>query len=85
MEARRCTPGGVIGLDDVQWVTAGAGILHEEFHSERFMCSGGVLDMVQLWVNLPARDKQTAPRDQAIASAQIPNVALRTQRAACGS
>lgn len=68
--------GGIIGPGDVQWMTAGAGILHEEFHSESFVRSGGVLDMVQLWVNLPARDKLTAPRYQAITSAQIPEVAL---------
>lgn len=49
--------GGVIGPGDVQWMTAGAGILHEEFHSPAFTQSGGALEMVQLWVNLPARDK----------------------------
>jgi len=68
--------GGVIGPGDVQWMTAAAGILHEEFHSEPFVRAGGVLDMVQLWVNLPARDKLAPPRYQAILSAQIPEVAL---------
>jgi redox-sensitive bicupin YhaK (pirin superfamily) len=68
--------GGLIGPGDVQWMTAASGILHEEFHSERFVRSGGVLDMVQLWVNLPARDKMAPPRYQAIASAQIPEVKL---------
>ena len=68
--------GGVIGPGDVQWMTAGAGILHEEFHSEAFTRQGGRLHMVQLWVNLPARDKMTAPGYQAILDAQIPRVAL---------
>lgn len=68
--------GGVIGPGDVQWMTAGAGILHEEFHSEAFTKSGGTLEMVQLWVNLPAKDKMTRPGYQAILDKQIPAVAL---------
>ena len=68
--------GGVIGPGDVQWMTAGAGILHEEFHSEAFTRRGGRLHMVQLWVNLPARDKMTPPGYQAILDAQIPRVPL---------
>lgn len=68
--------GGVIGPGDVQWMTAGAGILHEEFHSDAFTHSGGTLEMVQLWVNLPARDKMTPPGYQAIVSNDIPVVAL---------
>lgn len=68
--------GGVIGPGDVQWMTAGAGILHEEFHSEAFTRQGGRLHMVQLWVNLPAKDKMTPPGYQAILDAQIPRVAL---------
>lgn len=68
--------GGVIGPGDVQWMTAGAGILHEEFHSEAFTRSGGTLEMVQLWVNLPAKDKMTAPGYQAIVDRDIPTVAL---------
>jgi len=68
--------GGVIGPGDVQWMTAAGGILHEEFHSETFARSGGTLDMVQLWVNLPAADKMSAPRYQAILSDSIPLVAL---------
>ena len=68
--------GGIIGPGDVQWMTAGAGILHEEFHSEAFTRQGGMLEMVQLWVNLPAKDKLTPPRYQAIRSEQIPAVAL---------
>lgn len=68
--------GGVIGPGDVQWMTAGAGILHEEFHSEAFSQSGGQLEMVQLWVNLPAAKKMTAPGYQAIHERDIPAVAL---------
>jgi redox-sensitive bicupin YhaK (pirin superfamily) len=68
--------GGVIGPGDVQWMTAGSGILHEEFHSEAFTRDGGRLHMVQLWVNLPAKDKMTRPGYQAILNAEIPRVAL---------
>ena len=68
--------GGVIGPGDVQWMTAGAGILHEEFHSEVFTRSGGELEMAQLWVNLPARDKRTPPGYQAIFAQDIPAVPL---------
>ncbi|MFM2263491.1 MAG: hypothetical protein RI959_2167 [Pseudomonadota bacterium] len=68
--------GGTIGPGDVQWMTAGSGILHEEFHSEAFSRSGGDLEMVQLWVNLPAKDKMTQPGYQAIQSKDIPTVAL---------
>jgi redox-sensitive bicupin YhaK (pirin superfamily) len=68
--------GGVIGPGDVQWMTAGRGILHEEFHSQAFTRSGGPFRMVQLWVNLPARDKMTAPGYQAILDQEIPSVVL---------
>ncbi|MFZ1389892.1 MAG: pirin family protein [Thiolinea sp.] len=68
--------GGVIGPGDVQWMTAGSGIIHEEFHSQPFSQSGGTMEMVQLWVNLPAKDKMTAPNYQAITNQQIPSVAL---------
>ena len=57
-------------------MTAGAGILHEEFHSEAFTRSGGTLEMVQLWVNLPARHKMAAPGYQAILDRDIPAVSL---------
>lgn len=67
---------GVIGPGDVQWMTAGRGILHEEFHSPAFTETGGTLRMIQLWVNLPAKDKMTAPGYQAIVDADIPSVAL---------
>jgi len=68
--------GGTIGPGDVQWMTAGAGILHEEFHSHAFTQQGGSIEMVQLWVNLPARDKMTAPGYQTLKDAQIPCVDL---------
>ena len=68
--------GGIIGPGDVQWMTAGAGILHEEFHSEAFTRAGGDLEMVQLWVNLPARNKMAAPGYQGIVSDAIPDVPL---------
>ncbi len=68
--------GGVIGPGDVQWMTAASGILHEEFHSPAFTQQGGTLEMVQLWVNLPGKDKMAAPRYQGIVDAQIPSVAL---------
>ena len=54
--------GGLIGPGDVQWMTAAGGILHEEFHSKAFTERGGTIEMVQLWVNLPARDKRKPSR-----------------------
>lgn len=68
--------GGVIGPGDVQWMTAGAGLLHEEFHSEGFSQRGGTFEMVQLWVNLPARFKNETPRYQALPAAEIPTVTV---------
>jgi len=69
--------GGKIGAGDVQWMTAASGILHEEFHSEGFAKSGGTLEMVQLWVNLPARDKMADPGYQTLLDADIPSIALK--------
>lgn len=68
--------GGRIGPGDVQWMTAASGILHEEFHSREFTRSGGTLEMVQLWVNLPAKDKMAAPRYQTLLNSDIPRVDL---------
>lgn len=68
--------GGTIGPGDVQWMTAASGILHEEFHSPAFAQSGGPLEMVQLWVNLPAKDKMSAPGYQTLLNADIPQVEL---------
>jgi redox-sensitive bicupin YhaK (pirin superfamily) len=68
---------GVIGPGDVQWMTAAEGILHDEFHSPGFTKRGGVLEMAQLWVNLPAQHKMSKPRYQGILDAQIPRVDLQ--------
>ena len=68
--------GGVIGKGDVQWMTAGSGILHEEFHSTEYAKRGGPFEMVQLWVNLPKKDKMAPAGYQGILDAQIPAVAL---------
>jgi len=68
--------GGVIGPGDVQWMTAASGILHEEFHSREFTRAGGPFEMVQLWVNLPAKDKMAAPGYQGILNKDIPRVDL---------
>lgn len=65
---------GKIGPGDVQWMTAARGILHEEKHSDDFTRKGGRLEMVQLWVNLPAKDKMSAPRYQEILNSTIPVV-----------
>ncbi|NOT11610.1 MAG: pirin family protein [Methylococcaceae bacterium] len=67
---------GKIGPGDVQWMTAARGILHEEMHGRDFTKNGGTLEMIQLWVNLPAKDKMTAPHYQAILSKDIPVVKL---------
>ncbi|HTE54951.1 MAG TPA: pirin family protein [Kofleriaceae bacterium] len=63
--------GGVIGPGDVQWMTAASGILHKEYHEERYARSGGPFQMAQLWVNLPAAHKMASPRYQGISSGQI--------------
>lgn len=68
--------GGIIGKGDVQWMTAAGGILHEEFHSPAYAAKGGPFEMVQLWVNLPAKDKLAPAGYQGIVDAQIPAVAL---------
>jgi len=68
--------GGIIGPGDVQWMTAGAGIVHEEFHSLAFSRRGGRFEVVQLWVNLPAQDKMALPRYQPILGSDIPSVEI---------
>jgi redox-sensitive bicupin YhaK (pirin superfamily) len=65
---------GVIGPGDVQWMTAGRGIFHEEYHEEAFTRRGGRMHMMQLWVNLPSKDKTAPPAYQPITSADIPRV-----------
>ena len=68
--------GGNIGPGDVQWMTAASGLVHEEFHGREFARRGGMFEMVQLWVNLPAKDKMAPPRYQSIVSSQIPTLRL---------
>lgn len=68
--------GGTLGPGDVQWMTAGSGLVHEEFHSPAYARTGGAFEMVQLWVNLPARHKMVPPAYQSITAAQIPVVSL---------
>lgn len=68
--------GGTIGPGDVQWMTAAAGIVHEEFHSPAFAARGGRFEMVQLWVNLPAKHKSAAPGYQTLLARDIPRVDL---------
>ncbi|WP_407408901.1 pirin family protein [Acinetobacter sp.] len=71
--------GGTIHAGDVQWMTAGSGVVHEEFHSPEFAQQGGLFEMVQLWINLPAKDKMTPPSYQAIQSTHIPVIELPEQ------
>jgi len=68
--------GGIIGEGDVQWMTAGSGLLHKEFHEQESNRQGGAFQMVQLWVNLPAKDKMTEPKYQAITNAEMGRVKL---------
>ncbi len=72
--------GGVIGQGDVQWMTAGRGVMHEEFHSPAFGARGGLFEMVQLWVNLPARHKGTPARYQHLRNDQIPMLVLHDEQ-----
>ncbi|HWZ04793.1 MAG TPA: pirin family protein [Mucilaginibacter sp.] len=67
---------GVINPGDVQWMTAGSGILHKEYHEQEFSKKGGPFEMVQLWVNLPAKNKLTDPKYQAITANQMAKVTL---------
>lgn len=71
---------GVIYPGDVQWMTAASGILHKEYHEETFSKNGGVFQMVQLWVNLPAKYKMSTPKYQAIAHSNMPIVALENNK-----
>jgi len=71
--------GGTIGPGDVQWMTAASGLIHEEYHSPAFAKKGGAFEMIQLWVNLPARDKLAPPGYQGITADQIPEIELPGQ------
>lgn len=68
--------GGVIGEGDVQWMTAASGVLHKEFHEREWSEQGGLFQMVQLWINLPAKFKMSHPRYQAIHNAEMVRVGL---------
>jgi len=72
--------GGTIGPGDVQWMTAAGGIIHEEFHSPAYTAKGGPFHMVQLWVNLPKKDKMTRAGYQGLTNADIPTVELPNGR-----
>lgn len=64
----------MIGADEVQWMTAGSGLMHQEFMTAEFARAGGIQHAVQLWVNLPQKDKMTPPRYQALTKENIPEV-----------
>lgn len=68
--------GGKIGPGDVQWMTAASGLVHEEYHGTEYAKRGGPFEMIQLWVNLPKKDKMDQPGYQGIPNAQIPTVEL---------
>lgn len=68
--------GGIIGEGDVQWMTAAKGVLHKEYHETEWSKKGGIFQMVQLWVNLPAKDKMSLPKYQAIENSAMENVDL---------
>ena len=67
---------GVIGEGDVQWMTAGAGVLHKEYHEKEFSRKGGIFQVVQLWVNLPAKYKMTPAKYQTIENKDMTKVLL---------
>lgn len=73
--------GGVISEGDVQWMTAASGVLHKEYHEEAWSKKGGDFQMVQLWVNLPAKHKMSPPKYQSIPNASIPKIKLPNE---CG-
>jgi redox-sensitive bicupin YhaK (pirin superfamily) len=68
--------GGKIGPGDVQWMTAASGLVHEEYHGSAYAQRGGLFEVIQLWVNLPKKDKMTDPRYQGILNSSIPVVSL---------
>ena len=67
---------GIINPGDVQWMTAGSGILHKEFHEKEFSKKGGPFEMIQLWVNLPKKDKLTTPKYQPLVASKMNKVVL---------
>jgi len=73
---------GVIGEGDVQWMTAGSGILHQEYHEKEFSRQGGTFQMVQMWVNLSAKDKETTPKYQDLQMREMTKVTLENNAGA---
>jgi redox-sensitive bicupin YhaK (pirin superfamily) len=71
---------GVIGEGDVQWMTAGAGVLHKEYHEKEFSKKGGIFQMVQLWVNLPSKHKMTPAKYQSIENKAMPKYSLKDNK-----
>ena len=67
---------GIIGPGDVQWMTAASGVLHKEYHEEKFAANGGSMHMLQLWVNLPTAAKMSAPKYQTVLAEQMGKVNL---------
>ncbi|MFW2077713.1 pirin family protein [Acinetobacter sp. ULE_I010] len=76
LEHRDSSGGGIVSAGDVQWMTAASGVEHKEVFSEAFSKTGGYFEMVQLWVNLPAKDKMNPPRYQSLRKANIPVIEL---------
>jgi hypothetical protein len=72
--------GGIIGEGDVQWMTAASGVLHKEYHEKEWSKDGGIFQMVQLWVNLPAKDKMSKPQYQALVNEKINKVELSNEQ-----
>jgi hypothetical protein len=72
--------GGVISEGGVQWMTAASGVLHKEYHEEEFSKKGGDFQMVQLWVNLPAKDKMSTPKYQALSKDKIASYTLPKEK-----
>lgn len=71
--------GGIIGEGDIQWMTAASGVLHKEYHDKEWSKTGGEFQMVQLWVNLPKKDKMSAPKYQAIKKEDISRYELENK------
>ncbi len=71
--------GGTIEQGDVQWMTAASGLVHQEWHGKNFAQTGGTFEVVQLWVNLPQKDKMTKPRYQSIQKKNIPLITLENE------
>ncbi len=74
---------GVIAPGDVQWMDAGRGIVHQEFHSTKFAAEGGMFEMCQIWTNLPKKDKMIKPKYQPITTANIPKIYFNTKSNVC--